>query len=122
VNDLQFFDEPIVADVEGPLWGSYVIEGSSLYDLRAYNGLGQEAPDFPKFTGGWVTFGPTYGPWANLPSQVLAAGTRSGQLLAWTTPNPACASSGPWPEVHHDLYNTGNLNDTTAPSGSCSLF
>jgi hypothetical protein len=117
MNDLQFFDEPIVADVEGSGAGSFAVEASGLYDLRAYGPGGTVPADFPKFTGGWVTFGPAYGPWGTLPTQVLVAGTRSGQLLVWSTPTPACAASGPWPQVHHDLDNTSNLQQPlSAPS------
>jgi hypothetical protein len=120
VNDLQFLDQPIVANVDGTAAGGYVIEGSGLYDLRAYNAAGQEAPDFPKFTGGWETFGPAYGSWGTLSDQVLVAGDRWGDVYAWTTPTPACASSGPWPQVHHDLWNTGDLSQTGTPQPVCT--
>jgi hypothetical protein len=120
MNDLQFFDQALVADVNGAQAGGYVVEGSGLYDLRAYGPTGAEAPSFPKFTGGWMTYGPAYGPWGGLSTQVLAGGTRSGLLLVWSTPTPACASSGPWPQVHHDLWNTGDLSETGAAAARCS--
>jgi hypothetical protein len=119
MNDLQFFDQAIVADVAGAQAGGYVVEGSGLYDLRAYGPTGAEAPSFPKFTGGWMTYGPAYGPWGDLATQVLAGGTRSGLLLVWSTPTPACASSGPWPQVDHDLWDTGNLSETGAAVARC---
>lgn len=34
----------------------------------------------------------------------------------WSTPTPACASPGPWPMAHHDLFNSNNLNELGAPS------
>ncbi|MCL4423349.1 MAG: S8 family serine peptidase [Actinobacteria bacterium] len=119
MNDLQFLDEPIIADVGGAGSGPYVIEGSATYDLRAVNALGQEAPGFPKFTGGWMVNSASVGPLGRLPYQVVTAGTREGNLFVWETPTPSCASSGPWPREHHDLWNTGNLNVTGAPSSSC---
>jgi hypothetical protein len=120
MNDLQFLDQPIVADVNGTETGSYVVEASGLYDLRAYGPTGVEAPGFPKFTGGWTTFGAAFGPWGSLSDQVLVAGTRSGDLLVWKTPTPACAPSGPWPQVHHDVWNTQNLSATGPPAPGCS--
>lgn len=109
MNDLQFFDQPIVADVAGSRAGPFVVEASASYDLRAFNALGQEAPGFPKFTGGWMVNSPSMGSFGQLGDQVLAAGTREGYLLVWTTPTPACAPSGPWPTAHHDLWNTNDL-------------
>jgi hypothetical protein len=120
VNDLQFIVQPIVADVGGANFGPYIVEGSANSDIRAVNALGQEAPLFPKFTGGWMVNSPSFGPLGNLSNQVLVAGTRDGYLFVWTTPTPRCAASGPWPREHHDLFNTNNLNATGGPAFSCS--
>ncbi len=117
MNDLQFFDYPIAADVDGTEAGSFVVEASGLYDLRAYGEGGTEAPGFPKFTGGWTTFGAAFGPFGDQRDQVLVAGTRSGTLLVWRTPTAACAPSGPSPQVHHDLWNSGDLANRRAPTG-----
>ena len=114
LNGMPLLTQPIVADIAGGV--PYVVQGSSLYDIRAFNAAGQEAPGFPKFTGGWLTNSAVFGRFGGLANQVLAAGTREGYLWAWSTPEPATASSGPWPENHHDLYNTNNLN-STAPTG-----
>jgi hypothetical protein len=119
MNDLQFIASPIAADVGGGTMGTYIVEGSAGYDIRAVNALGQEAPDFPKFTGGWMVNSPSFGPWGHLADQVLAAGTREGYLFVWTTPTTSCASSGPWPREHHDLYNTSNLQAAGLPVSRC---
>jgi hypothetical protein len=119
-GDLQFLVQPIVANVGGKGAGLFVVDGTSTYDLRAYNALGQEAPGFPKFTGGWVVNSPAFGPWGTLRDDVLAVGTREGWLYAWTTPTPACAAIGPWPKEHHDLWNTGNLSEQGAPVPRCA--
>jgi len=112
MNDLQFIVQPIVANVGGDGAGPYVVEGSATYDIRAINASGQEAPSFPKFTGGWMVNSPSFGPLGDLDHQILAAGTREGNLLIWETSTSACADSGPWPREHHDLWNTGNLQTT----------
>ena len=119
MNDLEFIVQPIAADVGGDDAGTYVISGSATSDIRAINGLGQEAPDFPKFTGGWMVNSPSFGTWGDLANQVLVAGTRDGDLFIWSTPTTRCASSGPWPRQHHDLYNTDNLDATGAPAFAC---
>lgn len=116
MNDLQFVVSPIVADVGGASAGPYVVEGSATYDLRAISASGAEAPGFPKFTGGWMVNSPSFGPFGDLADQVVAAGTREGELFVWSTPTSACASSGPWPREHHDLYNTSNLSATGTPA------
>jgi hypothetical protein len=109
MNDLQFFDQPIVADVGGAGAGPYVVEGSATSDLRAVDAGGQEAPGFPKFTGGWMVNSPSFGAFGALADQVVVAGTRDGDLFLWSTPTPASSSSGPWPRQHHDLENTSSL-------------
>jgi hypothetical protein len=97
-----------------------VIAGTGTYDLRAVDASGTEAPGFPKFTGGWMVNAPAVGPFGTLRTQVVAAGTREGELLAWSTPTRACAPSGPWPREHHDLWNTGNLSESGATTVRCA--
>ena len=116
VNDLQFFDQPIVANVGGSGSGPYVVEGSATSDVRAVDSLGAEAAGFPKFTGGWMVNSPSFGTIGSLPDQVLVGGTRDGDLFIWSTPTPSCSPSGPWPREHHDLANTNDLS-TPGPSG-----
>jgi hypothetical protein len=119
MSDLQFFAQPIVANVNGVSAGGYVVEASGLYDLRAYSSTGAEAPGFPKFTGGWVTGGAVVGPFGTEKDQIIATGTRTGELLVWSTPTPACSSPGPWAESHHDLWNSNDLNKTGTPQPTC---
>ena len=119
MGDLQFFVQPIVADVGGSSAGPYVIEGSALADVRAIDATGREAPGFPKFTGGWMVNSPSFGAWGSLGRQVLVAGTREGVLFAWSTSTAACADSGPWARGHHDLWNTNNLQTADAPRFQC---
>ncbi|MGH9170887.1 MAG: S8 family serine peptidase [Acidimicrobiales bacterium] len=121
MNDLQFFAQPTVADVDGPAAGGYVMESSGLYDVRAYGANGAEAPGFPKFIGGWVTGGATTGPFGTYSAQVMAVGTRTGELDIWHLPAlPACASPGPWAQSHHDLWNTDDLSQTGTPAYKCA--
>ena len=114
INDMQFFNQPIVANVASG--GPYIVEASSVYDLRAYNAKGVEAPGYPKFTGGWVVNSATFGSFGSLATKVLAAGTREGFLFVWKSSTSTCSGNGPWPMAHHDLWNTNNLQTTGAPA------
>ncbi len=120
VNDMEFFDQAIVANLVPGHTGPYIVEGSSLYDLRAVNAEGMAAPGYPKFTGGWMVNSPTFGSFGNLGFKVLAAGTREGYLFVWKSPTSSCATSGPWPMSHHDLYNSNNLQTTGTPAPPAS--
>jgi hypothetical protein len=91
---------------------------SSDSDLRALDADGREAPGVPKLTGGWVTGGAVFGRLGSMPNQVLVAGTREGELFVWQTGAPASEPSGAWPQVHQNLWNTGDYSGTPAPSGS----
>jgi hypothetical protein len=120
LNDLPFFIQPIVADLSNSK-NPYVVSGSGLYDLRAVNIKGNALARFPQFDGGWVVFGPGFSSFGTLPVQVLSVGTRSGYLFAFQSTSRACRDSGPWPEAHHDLYNTDNLNTPDPiPISDCS--
>lgn len=112
MGDLQFFDQPLVADLTGARGPAYAVEASSDADLRAVTAAGREAPGFPKLTGGWDTGNAVFGPLGSLPDQVLAAGTREGELFVWRTGAPATGPRGPWPQVHQNLWNT---NDYPGP-------
>jgi hypothetical protein len=117
MDSLQFFDQPIVADLTGDRGQAYAVEASSDSDLRAFDADGNEAPGFPKLTGGWVTGGAVFGPLGSMADQVVVAATREGELFIWQTEAPACADRGTWPQVHQNLSNT---NDYSGPQVGAS--
>ncbi len=127
MNSLQFFDQPLVADLAGSRGKAYAVEVSSDSDLRAFDAAGHEAPGFPKLTGGWVTGGAVFGPLGSMPDQVLVAGTREGELFVWQTAAPASGPRGAWPQVHQNLWNTNDysggatLSDGTTSSGGIGM-
>ncbi len=104
-----------MANLTGSRGTAYAVEVSSDSDLRAFDGRGLEAPGFPKLTGGWVTGGAVFGSLGSMADQVLAAGTREGELFIWQTGAPAADPSGAWPQVHQNLWNTG---DYSGPSSA----
>ena len=75
---------------------------------------GNEAPGFPKLTGGWVTGGAVFGTLGSIPDQVLVAGTREGELFIWQTAAPASGPRGAWPQVHQNLWNTDDYSGGSA--------
>jgi hypothetical protein len=114
MDSLQFFDQPIIADLTGAGGSDYAVEASSDSDLRAFDTLGEEAPGFPKLTGGWVTGGAVFGTFGSMTDQVLVAGTREGELFIWSTGAIACGPRGSWPEIHQNLWNTDDYSGRTA--------
>ncbi len=114
MGGLQFFDQALVADLTGARGQAYAVEASSDADLRAFDADGREAPGFPKLTGGWVTGGAVFGPLGSLADQVMVVGTREGELFVWRTGAPASGPRGAWPQVHQNLWNTGDY----APSAT----
>jgi len=106
MNDLQFFVTPAIADVTGDGIAE-VLQGSAMYDLRAYGPLGLAAPGWPRFTGGWTVTTPAVGDLDGDGLADVASPTREGNLFVWRTPADACAATIEWPKYQHDLRNTG---------------
>jgi hypothetical protein len=112
MDSLQLFDQPLIADLTGSDGQTYAVEASSDSDLRAFDDEGQEAPGFPKLTGGWVTGGPVFGTLGSIPDQVLAAGTREGGVVhledgiacVWSARHVAAGASEP---LEHERYSGG---------------
>ncbi|HXW34490.1 MAG TPA: hypothetical protein VEJ87_07915, partial [Acidimicrobiales bacterium] len=121
MDSLQFFDQPLLADLMGSEGHTYAVEASSDSDLRAFDGTGNEAPGFPKLTGGWVTGGAVFGTLGSMSRQVLVTGTREGELFIWSTSSKACHARGAWPQVHQNLWNTDDYSGQPLPgaAGSC---
>jgi hypothetical protein len=110
MDSLQFFDQPLVADLTGAAGQAYAVEASSDSDLRAFDLDGTEAPGFPKLTGGWDTGGAVFGTLGSMSDQVLVAGTREGELFIWRTTASACGARGAWPQIHQNLWNTNDYS------------
>jgi hypothetical protein len=117
MDSLQFFDQPLVADLTGSAGQAYAVEASSDSDLRAFDAEGDEAPGFPKLTGGWVTGGAVFGTLGSMSDQVLAAGTREGEFFIWKTAAAACGPRGAWPQVHQNLWNTNDYSGSESATG-----
>jgi hypothetical protein len=115
MNDLQFFNSPAIADVDGSGLPS-VLQGSAVYDVRGYKLGGVAATGFPKFTGGWVTQTPSVGDLLGDGGLELAVPTREGNLFVWKTGGTACGDLE-WPKYQHDLRNSGDYDTDATPPG-----
>jgi len=85
--------------------------------LHAFGaGTGGQAPGFPKFTSGWVVFGPATGDIDSDGKTEVVANTREGYLNVWETEGTA-AGNGEWWNPRHDERNTGEYGRDTRPPG-----
>ena len=106
VEDMQFFMNPAVADVDGD-GRVEVIHGSGGFLLHAFSPDGTEPAGWPKLTGQWILGSPTVGDVDGDGLMEVIVGTRQGLLYVWDTPAPV------WSPVHwagfgHDPANTRN--------------
>jgi hypothetical protein len=112
---LDFLGEPVVADVTGD-GRPEVIQGGDSSALHAFTSTGTQAPGFPKFTTGWVVFGPSVGDLDGNGTNEVAAATREGYLMVWNTRGRA-DTNDQWWSVRHDERNTGMYGIDTRPPG-----
>jgi hypothetical protein len=106
-SDLAFFVTPAIADVDGD-GHQDVIAGNGVSLLDAVDAQGNDAPGFPKLTGGWLVGTPALGDLDGDGYAELAVTRRDGQLLVWHTRAPV-ASLDQWPRFGHDGRNSGTV-------------
>ena len=106
LEDYSFLANQAIADITGDNYPE-VILGTGGYFLHAVDACGTEAPNWPKFTGGWMTASPAVGDINGDGTLAVVESTRDGFLYAWKTVGK---SSGvvQWESFHHDNANTGN--------------
>src|SRR3954454_4758018 len=118
-NDLQFLTGPSVADIS-PVPGEEVVEGSAHDDFQGITSVGAKAPGWPKLSGDWAVANPAIGSFGQIETdpgatRVVVDGTRNGRLVAYDTGAAVCGPAS-WPEFHHDMANSGDLDrDATNP-------
>ena len=119
MNDLQFLTGPSVANIS-PLPGQEVVEGSASDDFQAMTSAGTKLPRWPKLSGDWAVANPAIGSFGQLETssgtkRVVIEGTRNGRLSAYSTNGAPCGPAS-WPQFHHDMANSGDLNrDAISP-------
>ena len=90
------------------------IEANDNYWIHAWGPDGAEAPGFPKYTGQWTGFvGGVADPGMD-GHQVLAYGTREGDLFVWNVGGDASLNNSWW-HYRHDEWNSGQYGLDTRP-------
>ena len=108
MEDIQFFMNPAVADLDGDGFPE-VISGSGGFFVHAFDYEGEEPEGWPKSTAGWVTASPAVGDLDGDGLLEVVTATRSGYLFAWDT--DGWAHEGvEWASFHHDHRNSGNVH------------
>jgi hypothetical protein len=107
LEDFTFFNNPVVADLDGDDFPEAII-GSGGYFLHAANGCGNQPAGWPKFTNGWIITTSAVGDLLGDGALEVVSATRTGYLFVWKTKGK---SSGvvQWESLHHDNANTGNF-------------
>jgi hypothetical protein len=108
MEDMQFIGSPALADVDGD-GVAEVLNGSGVYQVRAYRANGSMPPGWPKFTHGWHIASPTAGDVDGDRRIEIVALTREGRLYVWKTPAFASEKALPWTGFGRDRRNTQNL-------------
>ncbi|MBM4367237.1 MAG: VCBS repeat-containing protein, partial [Deltaproteobacteria bacterium] len=106
VEDLQFFANPAVVDIDGDR-RMEAITGSGGFIVHAWNADGEQPVGWPKLTGQWVIASPAVGDIDGDGTIEVVVGTREGYLFAWHTGTEAGADAG-WVRFGHDNRNTHN--------------
>jgi MYXO-CTERM domain-containing protein len=106
LEDYTFLVNQAVADVTGDNYPE-VILGTGGYFVHAVDACGREAPNWPKFTGGWMTASAAVGDVNGDHSLEVIEATRDGYIYAWTTKGTDTGVIS-WESFHHDNQNTGN--------------
>ena len=112
---LDFLGAPVIADVSGDGQPD-VIQGGDSSALHAFTTGGAQANGFPKFTTGWIVFGPSVGDFEGTGRNDVVAATREGYLMSWRT-NGTADANNEWWSSHHDERNTGEYGIDTRPPG-----
>jgi MYXO-CTERM domain-containing protein len=106
IEDVQFLVAPAVADISGDARNE-AIYGSGGYMLYAWDGEGEVAPGWPKFTGHWILGSPAVGDIDGDGYLDVVVSTREGWLHGWSTSGHADQTIE-WASLHHDAANTGD--------------
>jgi hypothetical protein len=123
VNDLQFFVQPTIADLDGD-GRAEAIEGSAVNDLVTVS-LTDKGPSVVRLhTGGWTDSAAAVGaaPIGSSAASTLsiATTTREGYLRVIPAATPIdghadCVALSQWPRYQHDAHNSGNYGTDAEP-------
>ncbi|MBA2282009.1 MAG: S8 family serine peptidase, partial [Acidimicrobiia bacterium] len=120
VEDYMILSTPAIADAGGGPERE-VIVGTGLYLIHAFGPLGQEAPGFPKLTGGWNYAVPAVGDLDGDGTLEMVASTREGWRFAWTLGTPVAGGDEWWTEAHDECHTNRYGTDCRPPAAPQQL-
>ncbi len=112
-RDLAFFVSPAIVDIDGD-GDRDVVAGHGVSLLDAVDADGNDAPGYPKLTGGWTVGTPGFGDLDGDGLAEMAITRRDGQLLVWRTKAPT-TSLVDWIRFGHDGRNSGDARQVPRP-------
>jgi hypothetical protein len=115
VEDLMFFGNPAVFDVDGD-GQPEIVQGSGGGFVHAMNHLGAEPAGWPKFTNGWMIPIPVAGDVDGDGLLEVATASREGFLYLWDVPGAASPNAVVWQGFRHDRQRTGS-SGSGVPAG-----
>ncbi len=115
IEDIMFFGNPTVADIDGD-GVPEILTGSGGGLVHAVNAAGARPAGWPKFTNNWMIPIPVVGDVDGDGLLEVATASREGFLTVWDTPGAAGTSSVQWQGFRHDRQRTGNV-DGGVPAG-----
>ena len=126
-DDFQLVSQASVARVAGAGPARQALVGTGFYQLHAYGPDGQDAPGWPKFSGGWMQATPAVGDADGDGDLDVTTLTREGWSFLWDTGSgdgsgdgvDACGGSNEeWWTFHHDEHSTADYDHDGRPPGS----
>lgn len=115
VEDMMFFGNPALADLDGDGLAE-IVQGTGGYLIHAINHLGASPAGWPKFTNHWVIATPAVGDVDGDGLLEVVAVTRDGFLFVWDVSGEEKPGAVQWGSFRHDRQRTGNL-DGGVPQG-----
>lgn len=107
MEDIQFFLNPLIADVDGDDKPE-VINTSGTFVVHAFSADGTEPEGWPKYTGHWQIATPAVGDIDGDGLLEMVVLSRQGWMFVYETTGKADGNVQ-WPAMRHDARNTGNF-------------
>jgi len=115
VEDLMFFGNPSVADLDGDGLPE-IVQGTGGGIVHAVNHLGVQPAGWPKFTNQWMIPIPVAGDIDADGLLEVVVMSREGFLTVWETSGPATPNAIQWAGFRHDRQRTGSVR-SGVPAG-----
>ncbi len=115
IEDLMFFGNPTIADLDGDGLPE-IVTGSGGGLVHAVNVNGAQPPGWPKSTNNWVIPIPVVGDIDGDGLLEVATLSREGFVWVWNVPGPSGPTAVQWQGSRHDRQRSGNVR-SGVPAG-----